>query len=78
LDAAVDTVATSYTGSSAATTVMGWACTAGLNCPSSSPALGRLAGFRLRHRRTVSTNNGGMLAVNDTVSERASGHEGGC
>jgi len=38
--------------------------------------VGRFAGARLRHRRTVCTNGKGKPAGNATVSARSSGHVG--
>src|SRR3984885_16290618 len=43
----------------------------------SSVIVGRLAGLRLKHRCTMSTNAGGRVAGKEAVSDRSSGHAGG-
>src|ERR1700719_4349866 len=47
-----------------------------LSGASRSVAVGRLAGYSLKHRRTVATNAGGRVVGSQGVSDRSSGHAG--
>jgi len=53
------------------------ACCAALIWASSSLMVGRPAGLRLKHRRTMSAYVGGRVAGKETASDAWSGHAGG-
>ena len=59
------------------TTETAAACCAALIWASSSLMVGRPAGLRLKHRRTMSAYVGGRVAGRETASDAWSGHAGG-
>ncbi len=53
-------------------------CGTGLIRAFTSSTVGRLAGLRFKHCRTIAANAGGRAAGKEAVSDLRSGHEGRC
>src|SRR5882672_7316571 len=53
------------------------ACGDGLIWATRSATVGRLAGLRFKHRRTMPTNVGGRVVGNEAAADLLSGHAGG-